>query len=640
MRALLGLGLRLARAGGRVRVTGVVAGNALGVALLLVALAIPAAVYPDGARADPHDRVQVVAIVTFLVVPVAILLLTVGRLSSGTRDRRLASLRLLGLSPARTRLVAATENSTLAAAGAVLGIVAVLAAMPVLDTLVRSRTTWFAGRLAVEPGTAVAVGCGVAALSVVVTLASSRLVRTDPRAARSESARRDPSPWRLLTFGLAVVTLAWVATRTPESVNQAPVVIALLVGALAAAISTALAAPVLGAWAARLLARPRWTAGLLAGRAIQAEPAGAARLVAGIGTTTFLIIAAAGVLGAYESTPQYRYAAQILDGGPQRIWVRSADGSATAQFQPEDVRALSAVPGVHGVVPQHDLTQAGCDPTDPMGCAVVFVGTCAQLDLVMVSTGCRDDRAATITLTDLGAEGWVPPANEVELGGTLDLVQDGTGPPVGVDVSGPPIVQDVSATIDRWVYQAQLTAFVPVGLVADLAGPPRAIDVVADPGTPVQDAVAAVAAERGLAVVPYPMSDYDDVMQVRAVVWTISGVAIGIGLLALALTALDRAAENRRAVARQIAVGVPARTLRTGQLLQTLVPLATSLTLAVGCGLLLLLAYANVGDLPRIVSPATLGAFLSATLVGAVLVSAATLPLVRTWLTGELLRRE
>src|SRR5699024_7948010 len=50
MTAVLTLGLRLARAGGRLRAWSIVAGNAFGVVLLLVALALPAALYPDPAE--------------------------------------------------------------------------------------------------------------------------------------------------------------------------------------------------------------------------------------------------------------------------------------------------------------------------------------------------------------------------------------------------------------------------------------------------------------------------------------------------------------------------------------------------------------------------------------------------------------
>ena len=47
-------------------------------------------------------------------------------------------------------------------------------------------------------------------------------------------------------------------------------------------------------------------------------------------------------------------------------------------------------------------------------------------------------------------------------------------------------------------------------------------------------------------------------MRARATVTTLSAIAIGTGLLGLALSAADRAVEQRRRVARHIAIGMSA----------------------------------------------------------------------------------
>jgi FtsX-like permease family protein len=64
--------------------------------------------------------------------PVLVLAATAGRLAAAMRDRRLANLRLLGLSPGLTRLVAAVETGVAAVTGTLMGWVSFLLLRPVL----------------------------------------------------------------------------------------------------------------------------------------------------------------------------------------------------------------------------------------------------------------------------------------------------------------------------------------------------------------------------------------------------------------------------------------------------------------------------------------------------------------------------
>ncbi|WP_448071814.1 hypothetical protein [Georgenia yuyongxinii] len=212
--------------------------------------------------------------------------------------------------------------------------------------------------------------------------------------------------------------------------------------------------------------------------------------------------------------------------------------------------------------------------------------------------------------------------------------------------------------MDTWVYAETWVAFVPLSLVQDLTGAPNSADVIADGGTAVQHNVAAWADDHGYAAMPYPTDDLQSAMAVRVVIWTLCGIALGVGLLVLALTAADRAAERRRTVARQVMVGVPAHVLRAGQLLQVVVPFAAALVLSVGSGLILLQAYARMAQiatvdigtgssavralvqLQRLVDTGSWTAFGVVVLAGGLLVALSTMPLIRTKLSPELLRRE
>jgi predicted lysophospholipase L1 biosynthesis ABC-type transport system permease subunit len=124
--------------------------------------------------------------------------------------------------------------------------------------------------------------------------------------------------------------------------------------------------------------------------------------------------------------------------------------------------------------------------------------------------------------------------------------------------------------------------------------------------------------------------------------WALISLAIAVTVLNLAISAMDRLAERRPIVARQIALGVPSRVLRRAQTLQTAVPLAGAVLLGVTGGAAALVSYAladyrrGVIDIPW----PQLGLALGAVLIGSALVIGLTLPLSRVRLTPALLRRE
>ena len=638
MTVLVPLGLRLARASGWVRAVSVITGNAVGVLVLLLAVALPSAAYPGRLRYDPDQRSTLVGVVIALVVPVAVLLLTVGRLSSAVRDRRLASLRDIGLGRSQTQTVAAVENAALALIGAVIGWAAFVALAPIVDRAVAAGPRWFIAPLTVQVPTALATLMGVVVLSVLVSLAPARTLRATGRGARSESTYRRPSAWRLLLLAVAVGLLtvaAWADPGAHHTLQER----ALLGGAVLGAIAIALSTPVLASWCAGAMARSRSVSSMLAGRAIEAEPAGAARLVAGIGVATFLVAGASGVLVAFESTPQFRYADQVLHEGPQTIGAWSGSlGSDDEAVSAAQGAALRAVPGVSGLV--DGWTAEVCNATNE--CTSAFVGTCTQLELMMVATGCSDDAAALIQPANADAHNRTTTLAGGQVARvTLGGFDDDDAVHADVTLGSVPIIEDVQATNDRWVYGRLDAVFVPTHLIVGASELPHGVDVVARGGTQVQAAVAKAAESVGMSVFIYPTDeDISQVMQVRAIVWSLSAVIVGIALITVGLGTIDRALERRRAVARQIAVGVPARVLRRGQLLQTLLPLGISILLATGCGALLMRGYLRYGDLDTSTSVGRLTVPLVASLLGAAVVSLATVPLIRTRLDPRLLRTE
>lgn len=113
--AALRLAWLLVRRSTGIRRWGMVAAATIGVLVVTLVLALPDA-YLTG-DAVKADRLVLSIVGIFLLVPVGVLLLAVSRLSAATKDRRLATLRMLGLTPRRTRWVTALENGLLALAG-------------------------------------------------------------------------------------------------------------------------------------------------------------------------------------------------------------------------------------------------------------------------------------------------------------------------------------------------------------------------------------------------------------------------------------------------------------------------------------------------------------------------------------------
>lgn len=658
------LGLLLARAGGRLRPWSIGAGSAIGVVLLLGAVAVPRAIYPD-----PVQRIaardELLPILVFLLVPATMLLVTTGRLSSGVRDRRLAALRMIGLAPYRARVVAAVENGTLALAGAsVGGIVFAAVALPVSRAIV-DGPGWFKAPLQVAPITAACLVLAVVGLSVLVGIGPT-WERQLPGAARSESTRRVPSPWRLLVLAVGLGMLITLAGLDPTKTTSTMQGVLLLGGATVSAMGIALVTPLVTSWFGNLLVRLRPVPAVLAGRAIQTDTVGPSRVVAGLGVAVFLAVGALGVEGVVLHTPQYLYAKQMISTGPQVISLSAGDPGANhpQPLPAADARSLEAVPGVHGIVPRYDA-QVDCSiAPNRGGCPQVFVGTCAQLEMLMTAVGCNDAHATRIEFDTTGMQGGAEYYTPTPLtaASLRVVVQD----PVSghrhvtrtLPLAAQPVIENVAKTIDTWVYPRTEVAFVPIRLVSDSATTPDSTDVIADGGTNVQHRVVDWATQHGYTADPYPTTDLKQAASIRAVIWTLCGIALGVGLLLLALTAADRATERRRTIARQIMIGIPARILRTGQLLQVITPLLAAMILSIGSGLVLLQAYSEMAQittvdagtgstglsailqLHRLVATGSWTALGVIILTGGLLVVSSTLPLIRTRLTPDLLRRE
>lgn len=649
---LLMLGLRLARAGGRVRAGLVVGGNALGVALLLLTAGVPEAMGSAHRQLSVEERRLQAIVVIFLAVPVLVLLMTVARLSAATRDRRLAALRLLGVSPGGTRLVGAVEGCALASAGVAVGAGLFVLLRPLAEGAAHHAASGLTGDLVPPLWLAALVIVGVPLASVVVSLAPTRALTADPTSVRRQGRSRRPSWWRVvpLLAGTALLVRAATWPKVGGNVEDSnSLFLTFAAGALVVGVFLPLAVPYVTRLLADLLATGRaGQSALLAGRRTQLEPAATSRVVAGIVVALYLSAGARCVLTMFESTPQYIRAHRAETVGPQRIDVRveipqghepetpppAADAATVAAAE-----SLERVAGVRAVIPQR-VVNIVCTGVDDY-CGNAFVGTCTDLvQLVPGVRGCRDDQIAMLSNTDWEAHRPSPL-----------VVQPGQwyGPEEGreghrLTLADPALTLTMPKTDDpNW--RESYTLFVPVNTpgIRAVTDPMTTWTVVLDGGQAPRRAVAAAAAERGLVALDHSEFELEDLRAVqgyRTILWTVVGAALLVGFAALLIAAVDRALERRRQVAALAAVGVPLRVLRRSQLIQSLLPLAVGIPLAGGLGLLGGYGYLRYGEGIAVSPVPSILAIAVGGLVAALLVATLTLPALGRGATPDLLRRE
>ncbi|PFG20903.1 FtsX-like permease family protein [Serinibacter salmoneus] len=631
MGALFDLGLRLTRAGRSLRFGSVVLGCALSVALVTMAWVLPDAMFPpspDPLETDPR-RAPIASLLALITAPVIALLLAVGRMSAEVRDRRLASLMLLGVSRARTLTVAAVENLLPATVGAVAGIG--------LFGLLRVLTTALARDALAEPivggSRTILVAFGVVVVSTVLALAPIRRLAGGPATA-SEATVTAPSAWRLVPIPLALGLLGAVFA-TPTDQVTARTDLALFGAAVASALSIALATPWVISGVAGLLVRAPSVSVLMAARSVQTQGPAIARRVTGLGITSFVVLSAAGYLGIHESDPVTSGYVHQAEQGPQEVWIDAPNGESP--LDPGLAAQIEAVAGVQGVWHTGTLRSPCSDGEE--SCSRVFVGTCRDLALLADVSGCSDAQAAWIRPTNVPRH--LAAATSPERGTQAALENTRTGEPITLQVPGT-MEQDVLASTQRWPRPEQYDLFVPAALAEEL----KAIDethltVVADQGSRVRFDIIGLAERADASVFVPALPAYEQIATLRVVVWSVAAASIAVAALIFALASIDRARHQRRTRARLVAVGVPARLLRSAQALATGTTLAVSLAVALGLGWASVTALAHTaGESQRMVNWTLLAVATAAISASAGALTLLTLPLTRTAVRAEDLRQE
>lgn len=587
---MIRLGWRLALAGGPVRIASIIIGAAVSVVVLGVAWGLPDALHPIVANPDfpgelmvPWQRSTTMVLSRMSIAPVVVLLIATARLSSGTRDQRLVSLRLIGVSKPRTLLAAVSENVSVAALGAAVGVVGLFGAAHLVNTRLPVQAPLPLTPLHIAAYVGIVVGA-----SALLALMSARSLQVLPTQMRRGGVARAPSWWRLVPAAVALGLLGYVL-QTPRPVSDVTAWIftgTLGVCALAIATTPALIARA----SARVLRRSGRTSLVMAGRGIEGDPTSSTRRVAAVGVGIFGLFVASSVLTIWESNESYRWASYEMEQGPTTVavgapWVQDEQGVLSE----EDLTALSSMPGVHRVIPQHAVDIVGCRYASHSDtCPVVFIGTCEDLRFYLGEVACRDEQASWISLA--GSEYATSPGighpeyvSSVGLPGQPDVDHQGNtiyaaGPDTEtITVDGPELRPDWAAIRSQRHTEPITHLFVPTALLDASTLTIHRVEVIAEleSAASVRD----LAAERGLQAGLLAQSTYDELVEIRIQVAGFGTALIVVVLVVVTLSITDWVRESRRQRMRLLAIGVPRGVMARSHLVQFAIPLAGALVL-------------------------------------------------------------
>ena len=284
-----------------------------------------------------------------MLLPIGLFVVTATRLSTSTREARLAAIRLAGATQSQVRLLAASETAIAALIGCVVAWPIFLLGRIEVSKISVFGYRWFAGDFTPPLAGTLALLIGVPVFAVLVAMLGMRRLIVSPLGiTRRERRPRHVVPWAAL-MATGFVFLG-VAARFPQAVRRWPSPIpGLILGGALALVLVGLAGTVPWlAWrgAGALAGRAPTPALLLGSRRLESEPTSAGRVVAGIAVLLALVgIAQAFALSALGSagpTPVRPWAAALP---ASTVYVASDGGTDRAAA----FRALGSVPGVRSV---------------------------------------------------------------------------------------------------------------------------------------------------------------------------------------------------------------------------------------------------------------------------------------------------
>ncbi|MEU2716860.1 FtsX-like permease family protein [Streptomyces sp. NPDC007205] len=563
-----------------------------------------------------------------VLLPLAVFLSVCARLSAAVRVRRLAALRLLGLSTKAVQRVNAAETVAAVLLGAVLGLGTYELVNQVISRAGLPGFKWYPGDGALSLSTILVCLLGCPALAWFVGRASARKAAANPLAVRRSAVQKPPGKWGLLPLvpGLGIVAGYCVVGATghaPRDTGVSAVLMPLAVVLVGAGLVLAL--PLLSQVLARRVARSSGSLSLgLAMRRNEAEPGGALRVATGLVLLVYAASLVQGVLIELDQVSKHESPVQIYS---------IELGGVTAEEQ----HALESITGIRGhAVQMSSWMDPRSDAFEPIMDAVI--ATCGQLhELVLNADGCVDGRPVRLLNWAQGG------GSDGKRGSTFafHLQKAGHGRFVHLRVPQETLRYrdwDGIPALDADVLLPP--SFLPTGYRPEHAS--LILLSSSDPETVrnVLDGIGSV--DPTIAVDPYGINV--TALQQIAVVKTLLAIGMVLGLVigvaAYLVAATDRAMERKPQVTALALLGARPRTLRAAQVVQVVVPLTVGLVSAVVTGKAAESSYLVTGGGAIFWDGKGLPLLLACALGAVVVAALGSLPLVGRRIDPELIRRD
>lgn len=283
-----------------------------------------------------------------MIFPVLLFVYISARLGAATREEAYATLRLLGATPGQTSLVAGVEMLLVSSVGAVLGIIAARVLCPFVARYELAGASFFAADLEIGPVATFVIAFVIVAAATIVGAIGMWRTRLGPLGPTRAIAEK-PVHWRQVL--ITPVGLGLTALTGPGLLGgRLPPDMAsllFLAGFSVTSLGVVLMGPWLTALAGRLVLRCTGSAaGLIVANRISQAPRATFRSVSGLVLAVFMVT----VFAVASSGVASRFQIQDTEGRipPGALFVRLLDGAAIPASIPGSTRLVIGYKGDSG----------------------------------------------------------------------------------------------------------------------------------------------------------------------------------------------------------------------------------------------------------------------------------------------------
>jgi hypothetical protein len=509
-------------------------------------------------------------------VPLLVYFAICARLSAEVRDRRLAALRLVGMTKSETGRASSIESAAAGAGGALLGAIAFSIASPSIAALGFGGLVWFP-RDARLPPILLAFVC------VVVVVGASLVARIGAASAirGALTFRRIGPPRRMrllrvvpLIVGVGIlVGLIGAKEFLPRTKSLGDATIYLQTGLILAGVGLPLGIPIVMTGVASILAdRTHHLPVQLGARRLQIEPGGPVRVVAGIVTVVFLMGFATGILRVAQVSSASLSGTEFLS-------------VAAGDFDKQDRPRLLTLDGVQAtaaaVTSSAEIAEPGAPPRPENIPVTAIFADCRSFETLAQESvpECLPGESFRVKIGEL-----LESQRDLRPGERLSFPITSDNSPETADLSVPSREIHVDSGGVLSVDLLYPLEMLPGGRVPETA---EIYFASATTASALDSLVAKIARLRRSAEIFY----LNDNLAMRIQAETFenllrSALLLGslVGFGAFAVAAIDRVAARRAELTALTIAGVPRRILRYAQAVQTTLPLIVGLAAAFALG--------------------------------------------------------